>query len=88
MAATAEERLRDRLTSLYSELPDDEKALLLAVLATADGAEVSGFTFGPSAVGLLGKDVKARFDAATEGPAESLSLNFTKIKWVYTKQAD
>jgi hypothetical protein len=62
MDGTTEERLRERLTSLYGELPDDEKALLLARMAQADGAEVSGFTFGLSAVSLLGPDAKSTFE--------------------------
>ena len=86
MEGTAEERLRERLTSFYGELPSDEKAVLLALMAQADGAEVSGFTLGPSAVSMLGPDATSRFDAATEGPMESLSMNFSKIKVEYKEQ--
>jgi hypothetical protein len=71
MEGTAEERLRERLTSLYDELPHDEKALLLALLVRADGAEVSGFTFDLSAVSLLGPNVESGFDVA---PFKGLGL--------------
>src|SRR5437879_3019375 len=66
MEGTAQERLRKRLMSLWSELPEYEKELLLSVLARADGAqaEVSGFAMDLSGVGLLGPDVKSRFDLA------------------------
>ena len=66
MEGTAQERLRERLMSLWIELPDDEKELLLTVLARADEAqaEVSGFAMDLSSVGLLGPDVQSKFDAA------------------------
>jgi hypothetical protein len=41
--ATAQERLKERLESLYAELPDDEKELLIITLALAGGSEVEGF---------------------------------------------
>ena len=66
MDGRAQERLQKRLMSLWSELPDDEKELLLTVLARADEAqaEVSGFATDLSGVGLLGSDVQTRFQDA------------------------
>ena len=66
MDGTAQERLQKRLMSLWSELPDDEKEMLLTVLARADEvqAEVSGFATDLSGVGLLGPDVQSGFHDA------------------------
>ena len=87
MEGTAEERLGKRLTSLWDELPDDEKELLLTVLALADDAEaeVSGYSTDLSAVSLLGSDVKSKFDTviahrkAGEKPVEFLRIKFQEV---------
>ena len=42
MEGSTAQRLASRLTSLYADLPDDEKALLLAVLG-GGGSEVEGY---------------------------------------------
>jgi hypothetical protein len=64
--ATAEERLTERLASLYAELPDDEKELLIITLALAgssrveESSEVQGFSWLFS--GLQYQDKMGNFD--------------------------
>jgi hypothetical protein len=86
MEGTAQERLQKRLMSLWSELPDDEKELLLTVLARADEAqaEVSGFATDLSGVGLLGPDVQATFHEAVRkagGDAKASGTPFLKFNF-------
>jgi hypothetical protein len=86
MQGTAQERLQKRLMSLWSELPDDEKELLLTVLARADEAqaEVSGFATDLSGVGLLGPDVQTRFNEAVRkagGDGQASGTPFLKFNF-------
>lgn len=80
MEGTPEERLRNRLTSVWSELPDDERTLLLTILARADEAEVGGFALSLSAVGLLGPDVKSKYDAAVARKAGKDQQEYLQVK--------
>jgi hypothetical protein len=46
MEGSAEDRLREKLTAFYNELPEDERAAFSRVLAPEDGDDVGGFIWG------------------------------------------